>query len=602
MKNFFPQSDKQYVQTNRSDVFGNLWSTFNLDFQSNLGVMRVAPRMKLVTSTADDSDFGCPIGFKAFDTKIWTVAGTTVFKSNGLPSDAFVEDASTGSVKTYDADYSDIEFFNNQLWTTNATTLYRKVSNGAGTGAWATVDGSILTIPTVPHVMTQFKRLSRLYVSDGSLVYSVNTSNTSSVTGDYTLAIDAQGSGYVSSMKTTSTFVVIGFTSLTPGITGSVLLWDGLSAQATYIYPLQAQGVASIVIDEDRPFIVDTNGIMYEYINSGFREIELGRLPVDNRLMANIGSGKNNTFIHPNGLWKTKDSTYFALVNNLVGDNAGSINENFASGIYEYARGAGWRHKYSFSYNPVGNSTITDFGQNRISRVGGLAVMNIQSSSATMNGYLMAGSTYFTNASSTSSGAFIDDTNDTVQKKGYFVMPWTESEEIQDRWNRLWPTFRRFLDSSDSIILKYRLSKEAPTYATITWTSTTSFTTTTDVTAYGPTATGFNGTVGGEVEVIQGTGSGTCSHITGVTNNAGTYTVTLDNVVTGVTNGTAKARFQKWIKALPEVTGQIRSWAQVPMTAPADSRIQIKGCLTFTGNGEFYRMPIFSNEDIKINP
>ncbi len=147
--------------------------------------------------------------------------------------------------------------------------------------------------------------------------------------------------------------------------------------------------------------------------------------------------------------------------------------------------------------------------------------------------------------------------------------------------------------------MKYRVNEEEPVYATITWTSTTTFTTTTDVTAYGPNAAGFNGTQGGEVEIIQGTGGASCAHITNIVNNAGTYTVTLETAITGVT-GTAKARFQKWIKLNPEAIGQVKSYEQQSIGAN-NVRIQIKGCLTFTGNGEFYKLAMVSNTDQSIN-
>jgi hypothetical protein len=157
-------------------------------------------------------------------------------------------------------------------------------------------------------------------------------------------------------------------------------------------------------------------------------------------------------------------------------------------------------------------------------------------------------------------------------------------------------TFGLHLDNfkhQQIVLFKYRIKEEEPTYATITWTSTSTFTTTTDVTAY------WTSGVGGEVEVIQGTGSGSCTHITSIVNNAGTYTVTLEEAVTGVT-GTAKARFQKWIKIFPKDTQSTEtSWSQFTIGSDSTPRIQLKGCLTWTGDGEFYKFIVNNNEDIK---
>jgi hypothetical protein len=67
---------------------------------------------------------------------------------------------------------------------------------------------------------------------------------------------------------------------------------------------------------------------------------------------------------------------------------------------------------------------------------------------------------------------------------------------------------------------------------------------------------------------------------------------------TGVT-GTAKARFQKWIK-LREITTQGLSYGQSPI-GKQDIRIQIKGILEWTGDCEFIKSIIDSDEFLKIS-
>jgi len=98
---------------------------------------------------------------------------------------------------------------------------------------------------------------------------------------------------------------------------------------------------------------------------------------------------------------------------------------------------------------------------------------------------------------------------------------------------------------------------------------------------------------------LQGTGSGACVHITNISEDGGTYTVTIDNLITGVT-GTAKARFQKWIKLFPEISGQSNSFEQLAIGS-SNTQIQIKGVLEFTGDNEFHKLAIFSNHNRKIN-
>ncbi len=228
----------------------------------------------------------------------------------------------------------------------------------------------------------------------------------------------------------------------------------------------------------------------------------------------------------------------------------------------------------------------------------GQAFDNIISGTVT----LFVGATYITDATTTTNAIFIDNTDDTVQKKGYFVTIFSFSSEIEEKWSRIWTKYRKFLDANDKMVFKYRTTEVAPLEATITWVDTTHFTTPTDVTAYAPTAAGFDGTTGGEVEVVQGTGSGGCSHITSVTGpSGGNYTVTVDEVYTGAT-GTAKARFQKWIKAgsISAVVGAVKQWEQLAINNVNDTRIEVKCCMTWTGQGEFYKMIVESSLNIKI--
>lgn len=291
----------------------------------------------------------------------------------------------------------------------------------------------------------------------------------------------------------------------------------------------------------------------------------------------------------------TRNRTILAMIYNGNSGSTTTEYENIPSGVWEWSGDFGLTHKYSPTYLPNGSTSITDYGQNILSQPGALFdVSAISPQTAGRNGSILVGADYYTNASSITHGIFFDDLNNTLQKKGYFITTWFFSSEVEDKWTRLWAIYKRLVTQGDSIVFKYRTNQANPITATITWTSTTTFTTTTDVTGYWTSGTG------GEVEILQGTGGASCAHITSIVNNAGTYTVTLDDAITGVTNGTAIARFQHWVKVFPEITSLVKSWEQMNVGV-SDTRIQIKGCLTFTGDGEFVRFALFSNEDIKVN-
>jgi len=583
-----PNTTKVYFQNNRTNVYpiGTFWSTFNVDLQTNLGVLRISPRLKLNTSTSDDADFGLPVAIKYFDTKIWAICDTHIFSNAGEPDDAFVDDASTGFQTNYNKSYSDLCIFNGTLCSSTETGIYSKAADGAGTGTWTLRD--TLTSSSTLALMTHFRRLNRLYYSNALVkIHSMDTAWTvADPTADYTLTLNSS-EDVINALQSTTNFVWIGcINNLGKTTGGAVYNWDGLSAQPTSQFKLQAQGVAAMCILDDNPVILDTNGVLSQYTGYTFEEI--GRLPFGDVLPY----ASSQRYIHPNGMYATKNKTIRMLINNRA--NSGSVIENLPSGVWEWSKEKGVVHIGSLSYNPIASSTITDFGQNRVSLTGALVPMQLGSSA--VDGTYMAGATIYTDASSSKSGIFFDNSKDDVQKKGYFVSTWLQSDEMADAWDELWLSFRKFLNANDNIVCKYRIAEVAPVEGSITWVNTTSFTILNSAVVVSDYWT--SGT-GGEVEILRGTGGGCTAHITNAVNNAGTWTVTIDEAATGVTTGTATARFQKWIKVYPaEALSSTSTWADFSINTDSTPRIQIKVCFTYTGQGEFYKAIIQSNEDI----
>ena len=292
MRNVLPNTNKVYYQNNRTNVMpiGNIWSTFAIDLQTNLGVLRVAPRMILAHSHADADQFNLPVAIRYFDGKIMIIAGTHVWRNDGTPSDTnWTVDNDTGFQTDYSADSSDGTIFNNTFATTTVDGLFTKARNGSGTGAWTQRD--TLTSGW-NHVMTYFKRFDRLYYTDAiDQIISIDTSWVTADPGsDYAISL-TQGSEIdymISCIDSTDTDIWIGTINrmeLVGGI-GKLLQWDGISAQITNEYPLEnAIGVMAIAIDpvHNNPFIIDSNGVISAFNGTGLSE--KARLPIPNNKM-----------------------------------------------------------------------------------------------------------------------------------------------------------------------------------------------------------------------------------------------------------------------------------------------------------------------------
>lgn len=125
---------------------------------------------------------------------------------------------------------------------------------------------------------------------------------------------------------------------------------------------------------------------------------------------------------------------------------------------------------------------------------------------------------------------------------GAVVYSKIKSENIEDMWQKV-VVKHRPLVGNDKIIVKYKvkdyykqiaigeagdISADATTASYVTWSDSDTFTTTKDLTGV---------LVGHEVEFMSGAGAGQTAHVTSISENAGTWTVSVDESVRGASNG-----------------------------------------------------------------
>lgn len=559
-----PTSEKRVRQPNQGEIFGELWSSYNLDLFSNKGKIRASKRMIKTPDTAGTAMTNVPIGFVYHPYSggdvYWTVAGTRVYSAASLVS-TWDTDGITSSPTDCSSDYSDIIRFNDYLIVSRNAT---GVSKLATTGNWSsafTASGS-----GTPHLMTTYA--SRLYitgVNSGYIIGSCDTSFTYAGSGTNTINIGSEQP--ISCLRAASNRIWFG-TINGGGGKGYVYEWDGVNTNAVRRYRLDSSGAVAMVIKDDIPYIMDTQGNLQQFNGSGF--ITVARLPIDDSdiLLRSLTDNSNLRFMHPNGM-TIIEGRICALINTITAKETNPYYENMPAGIWEYDPSVGFIHKHAPSYMAAAGS-VTDWGQSEVSAVGALMAANSSSSDTNKTRYL-AGVTQYTNASDTYSRVLIDDFYGTTEKKGYFVTSQIQAAELTEDWKKAIIKVTKLGNSSDVIRVKYRTEKTTPTYISITWASTTSFTTSTDISSL----------VGYEAEILRGVGAGATPHITAVT-GSGPYTVMLDETVTGVTaSATGRARIQNWkgFNTFSNLYKTNESWDPQGST----SWIQFKVSLTGTG-------------------
>jgi len=571
-------------QNGNSDMLGDIIESFNIDLTSNYGSIKTTG-MKEVINSSDSTDIGVPVAFAFFNNNYYFVTDDYVYKGGANLDDTFTKET-TGGAPTNEMSeaFSDLALFNGYLYASGVDEVFKKSTGGTWTEPLTSG-----TLEDSPHLMTPFG--DRLYITnDYTIVTSINTGDALATTVNrLDLGLNSE-EWSITMLKAASDKLWVGLVN-TVNSKGLMYTWDGATTNTpTSRYELDSGVVAGEILN-NTPYFLDVNGRLMVFNGSGFSETAslYKKTPY---IFQSANEENNLRFIHPNGITVTDSGTILMLISNETDSQSGDTYEDtIPSGVYEYDPNIGLYHKYSLSYSPVGGTSVTNYGQQRIKGdgVGALLFSRPQTPTTTNNGILIGGAEYYTDATTTQYGVFCDDTFDTTQKWGYFITSKIFSSSIEDTWKKAYIVYEDLLNVTDKIIVKYRTKNDIATESTITWVDTSSFTTTTDVSSY---------VAGDEVQVVQGTGSGKSAHISSITESGGTYTVVLDDTFTGVT-GTAIVLFSKWIKAGTITDANPKKWQALTFpTGNTSPYIQIKVCMQFTGKNEVYKMRVISNSNV----
>lgn len=187
----------------------------------------------------------------------------------------------------------------------------------------------------------------------------------------------------------------------------------------------------------------------------------------------------------------------------------------------------------------------TDFGATYLKRTMSLGIISIPQGNP-QYGYDLIWGGEVTPRILTGSDGMLGSISVGTESRGYFITPKITSQNITDKFNLVTLKFSPMQSELDKIILKYRTvddMRETIDLAnwTGTWTSTTTFTSTETNLA--------NTSIGDEVEILSGAGGGILAHITDISSNAGTYTITIDETFSNYVAGD-KCKFvtRNWTK------------------------------------------------------
>lgn len=520
-----PGKTKKFSVVNNSMTLGNIYSTYNIMFDADIGRIKLNPPISKRYDETTDAAFVHPFAIivASADTSHYGSSLDTYVLANGFCYSTLTAlNKLTGSnepTNCMDAT-SDICLYlgaqsTEQLFVSDSDGLHY-INPTASFGSWTLLSSDEFknNFILLPLVAT-----NRLYMFTQTSVMSMDGTYTSATSGSFTLI------GGLSNIRCArATANTIWFASSGNGSVSNkakIYEWDGVQTNPINIYTLDTDIIQSITILYDIPYAIDGRGRLWGFDGQTFRIVDQIPNREDDPSIQTI-------IIHRNGMITDKGKMYVLVGSNGDGVNTRNTTERCLAGIWCFDPAIGFYH-----YSSPENMSVISFP---------LALARYSTPNAFVCGYV--GLT--TSVSVPLNRLSITDTTEGIStaavRTGYIITQFMESKFLTDTWNTIAIKYRQMIDPNAVIEVKYRNFKNIECNTTITWISGTQFTCSTADLA--GTGIYFNTPVaiGDEVMVQQGSGVGTIAHVISMTDNAGTTTITIDRN-SGVTSGTAYAMF-----------------------------------------------------------
>jgi len=557
-----PNSAGQIVISDRSETTGQILESFSIDINNPFG--KIKPSNKLVKildeTDLDDSRLQALAVYKrqgsSAATYYYAVATdyVSVCPTTQDPTDATnwrdINDAFAGIFNAGNlGEESDAVVFNDLLLMSRSQNILSWNGTTDDPDWWTTVTLGGETGPSLtsgfPHTMHVHKGgLETLFVTNQNLVHYANTGAGHST---ITLATDQ-----VATCLTSGVDAIWAGTYTTSSDSAYVyeIFIGQVSANSTPIanraFKIDGRAVLSMEVIDNIPYIITDKGNLQVFTGAGFKTIQ--RLPfsatssvLDGMRIGNIDGDNTQRPVHPKGM-KANNGSLFININTETDNIADNLQDPMAkktaSGVWEYNSDTRQlHHRFTFA------NASTNNGSELHNFTGPLMIVDSPYT------FLMAGA----EINDTTSGLFME----TNSKYGYFITPEILSGVVQDSYKRL------FIKATNNgtINVKYRTTKKADQFATVTLANANTINTTDTISV----------SVGDEVTIIDGALHGAVAHVTAVNSSATVTSLTLDTEIgTAGQAGTARiTNFQKFAKQYDEAkeydqwgSDEVNPWIQ----------------------------------------
>ena len=559
-----PNSQKQIIQSNDGDYKGNLWSTFNIDLDSNPGTIKTSKKLtKAVGSTTWGTD-DVVQALQIHDGRYYIATTEDLFScsvSNDPRVEANWSDVSSFNLEDFGFE-TDMTSFEGLLLISLGTDIASWDGSTKDDDWWTTVaNGTALTtgVPVTGHTMDVLRSgRDTLFITDGSKIRYYNGVAAGTIieidslltANCMTPSLDRMWVGsYTEVGNHASVFEVqIGATNT---------LGDPAYNQS---YEVDGRVCLTMWTYQNTPFVITERGFIQAFNGAAFQTVAQFPWANESKVMNGCRPGQvqdspTSRAIHPKGA-KVKGKYCYIYVNTEDEFNpSNKLDSRSPSGVWVLdLETYSLTHRYSF------NDATSIYGQQITDRSGPLLITN------TPETRIMVG------ASVEDVKGIWMESNEVNQ--GYFTTTRHESNSIADAFESFTVKMDT-LDTDESIVTKYK-DASVPnfplTLENITWLNATQFTTTNALT---------NVEVGDEVEIILGAYAGELCQVTAIQGTT-TKTVTVDKEL-GTLNDISDIQIDRYKLINPDgdVGGEYLKYGAVDGSSPSRQyKVVMKGDVT----------------------
>jgi hypothetical protein len=512
-----PNSQGQIRQSNSSELAGEIIESFNLDLTSAGGKIKVAD--KLTPVLLEGVDIGTPAGFcdmVIWDGRYWIITedGSYFHTIGSNPDTSDPRDPDNWSLES-EIDDNDLPTtaipFDGDLLLSRNTNIANYDGTTCDVDWWTAVAGGPALVTGKPHTLEVVQTgKETLFVTDFTKVHylekggTVKTVQLDSAMTAVCLAGGLSGAMWVGTFNENG-----GKAHVYEIYVGEVVGSTPVYRQA---YPINAFAVLAIWTYNNTPYIVTEMGEIQQFNGAGFVTVVEFPFKFSKRQVGGVQPGliqdsNRSRPIHPKGVQVHKDSVYINLMTE-DDDSDYSVDTRSHSGVWEYNFKTGvLNHRHAFAHQS------NDYGESKQEFAYPILVVDNKFTFLIAGGYDDANSkdnVYMTEPGSVN--------------QGWFVTPEITSQSVTDAYEAVYHK-AKILASGEEIVMQYRTSKRDTVYGTANWTSTTTFTSLSDLSDIA---------VGDLIRVSHGYAAGDYCNVTAIEKSALTYTVTVDRGIGAV--------------------------------------------------------------------